>query len=171
MQQPVHPALDPSSTLAFIPPGVLTLGQETQAPPVAGEAAQPLGSEGTQSPGAPGGGGQGGAPAPTPFGGQFLFIIMGFFLLMILMQVFGGRKQKKQRQQMLSSLSKHDRVQTMGGLIGTIAEVRDDEIVLKVDEATNTKVRFARTAVQQVLKKAGSRGETSPAQEPEMANA
>jgi preprotein translocase subunit YajC len=78
---------------------------------------------------------------------------------MIVTQIFAGRKQKKQREQMLNSVQRHDRVQTVGGIIGSVAEVRDDEVVLKVDEATNTKIRVARSAISAVLKK--SSGETA----------
>ncbi len=122
------------------------------APPIAGgnsagEASQPIG-------GAPAGGGA--APSGNPFG--LLLPLILIFGVMILMQVFAGRKQKKQRTAMLSSLARHDRVQTVGGLIGTVAEVKETEILLKVDEATNTKVRVVRSAVQAVLKKAGGPG-------------
>lgn len=168
MSNTVIPALTASSIDTFPAfPGV-TLAQQTQAPPVAGEAQQPTTSEG-QQPLGPNGGQQ--AQPQSPFGGGFLLIFVGFFMLLILMQIFGGRKQKKQREQMLASLAKHDRVQTIGGVIGAIAEIRDNEIVLKVDENTNTKMRFARSSVQQVLKKAGARGETSAVEEPEMASA
>ena len=55
-------------------------------------------------------------------------------------------------QQLLSSLKKQDRVLTIGGLIGTVVEVRDDEVVLKIDENANTRARFTKNAIQQVLK-------------------
>lgn len=149
---------------AFAP----TLAQQTSAPPVAGQGGgEVTGADGASQPIGPNG-----QPTPqSPFGGGMLLIFVGFFMLLILMQVFGGRKQKKQRAEMLASLARHDRVQTVGGVIATVAEVRDNEVVLKVDEATNTKVRFARSSIQQILKKAGDRGETSPAEEPEMASA
>jgi len=133
-------------------PVLATATAAPAAPPIAGgsqpvESQQPLGSQG----GAPQG------PGPNPFGTLLLPLIL-VFGLMILMQVFAGRKQKKQRAEMLSSLSRHDRIQTVGGLIGTVAEVKDGEIVLKIDESTNTKVRVARAAVQTVLKKASGAG-------------
>ena len=143
----------------------VTLAQEATPPPM---ATQPAGA-------APGGtGAPGGAPQQAPGGApgsSFLLILLLVFGFMILLQIFSGRKQKKQRKAMLSSITKHDRVQTVGGIIGTVAEIRDDEIVLKVDEATNTKIRFARSAVQQVVRKAGARSESSQVEEPEMVNA
>ena len=78
------------------------------------------------------------------------------FAFMILTTVFGGRKEKKRRAALLGSLAKYDRVVTSGGMIGTIVEVKDDEVVIKVDESTNTKVHFSKSAVQSVLKRGSS---------------
>lgn len=105
--------------------------------------------------------GDNGAPAgaQAPSGGgfePFFVILMGMLVVMIMFSVLGGRKEKKRRAEMLSSVKRHDRVQTVGGVIGTVSEVRDDEIVVKVDESTNTKIRFARSAVQQILKSSNS---------------
>ena len=44
-------------------------------------------------------------------------------------------------------------MQTVGGLLGTIVELRDDEVVLKIDESTGTRAHVARSAVQAILKK------------------
>ncbi len=130
------------------------LAQAEAAPPVAGrpdgggavtgEAGQPLG-----------GAGGGGAPPPV-FGGQLLFLMLGLFAFMLIMQVFSGRKEKRRRAEMLASLRRHDRVVTVGGIIGHVVEVRDDEVVLKIDEATNTKIRVTRPSVQSVVKKSNA---------------
>ena len=135
-----------------------TLAQTDAAPPVAGRAD---GGAVTGAPGQPLGTPQS-APA-SPMGFQFLFLMAGLLAFMVIMQVFAGRKEKKRRAEMLGSLKRHDRVVTIGGIIGHVAEVRDDEVVLKIDEATNTKVRVTRAAVQTVLKK--SSAEERPAVE------
>ena len=68
--------------------------------------------------------------------------------------MMGGpqRKEKKRQAQLMANLRKQDKVLTIGGLIGTVVDIRDDEIVLKVDENANTRVRFTRSAIQQILK-------------------
>lgn len=127
----------------------------------------PLDGGGSSGGGAGGGGaaggaqGGGGAPPQSPFGGSFMLMLLGLFAFMIIMSMMAGRKEKKQMRDMLSSLTRHDRVMTNGGIIGVITEVRDDEIVLKVDEATNTRIRFAKSAVKTVLKHASDRGGAS----------
>jgi preprotein translocase subunit YajC len=66
--------------------------------------------------------------------------------------VFRTKKtQDKSRKEMLNSLKRGDKVQTIGGIIGTVLEARDTEVLLKVDEGSNTKMRFTRSAVHRVL--------------------
>jgi preprotein translocase subunit YajC len=65
------------------------------------------------------------------------------------------KKEKLKRQELMESLRTNDTVQTTGGIIGRIAEIRDDEVVLRVDESTNTKIRFAKVHIAGVINKAG----------------
>jgi len=57
------------------------------------------------------------------------------------------RKRQRQQQQMVQSIKKNDKVRTVGGIIGTVVDVKDDEIVLKVDESNNTKIRIMASAI------------------------
>ncbi len=116
------------------------------APPPIGETTAVEGAPGT--PAAPGGGGQ-----PTSNGFPTWFLVLPILLLVFMMVFSGGaqKKEKRRRTSMLSALAKHDKVQTVGGVIGTVLEVKDGEVILKVDETTNTKMRFAKSAVQRVL--------------------
>jgi len=96
------------------------------------------------------------------FGPEFLILMVGLMVFMFVMTAMSGRKEKRRRAELLASIQRHDRVQTVGGVIGTVVDVQDDEIVLKVDESTNTRIRFARSSVQQVLKKSSdSRSESA----------
>ena len=91
------------------------------------------------------------APASSLLGGGFLPIMLGMLVLMIVFSMFSGRKEKKRKKEMLASLKKHDMVQTIGGAIGSIVEVKPDPVILKVDENSNTRVTYARHAVASVL--------------------
>ncbi len=167
-------------TEVFMPGSLPTLAQAGGGGGGADAAGRELTGQtaagGTAATGAPGGaatGAPGSAPAAgggaqqSPlFGPSFLLIIGGLFVFMILTQMMGGRKEKKKRAEMLAGIKRHDKVQTVGGIIGTVAEVRDDELVLRVDESSNTKIRFARSAVQQVLRASGeTEVEPKPSQE------
>ena len=104
-------------------------------------------------------GGAGTPAAPTPGGGfntTFMMIMLGMLVLMIVVSSIGPRREKKKREAMISAIKKHDRVQTVGGVIGSIVELKPDQVVLKVDESANTRITFARTAIQQVLASDGS---------------
>ena len=75
-------------------------------------------------------------------------ILLGvMFLIMYLFLFRGPQKQKQQRRKLIQSLKKNDRVLTAGGIIGTIVDIKDEEVVLKVDEANNTKVRILPGAI------------------------
>lgn len=98
------------------------------------------------------------APTPGPSGSEMfikqilpLFLIIGVFWWIMSR---GRSKERRRYQEMLGSLKRNDRVQTVGGIIGTVVDVRDDEVVLKVDETSNVKMRFNRTAIKEVLRDA-----------------
>ena len=96
-------------------------------------------------------GGTGGKPA-GPFGGSsFLVVIVLMFVVMIVFSFMGQRRDRKKREAMIGAVKKHDKVQTVGGVIGSVVEVKPDTIVLKVDESANTRITFARSSIQQVL--------------------
>lgn len=134
-----------------------TLGQEgaVQAPPVAGRASQAAAQTSTGAESAPIGTVPGGPPPSSNMSPMFMILLFGILIFMIVMSSMSARKEKKKREEMLGSLGRYDRVQTIGGVIGTIVEMRDGEVVLKVDEATNTKISFAKSSIQGVLKKHG----------------
>ena len=54
---------------------------------------------------------------------------------------------------MVQSLTKNDRVQTIGGIIGTVVDIKEDEITLKIDESNNTKIKILRTAIGRNMSK------------------
>ena len=85
-------------------------------------------------------------------GGSWLPLLFLLMLVVMFVVMSGGqRKEKKKREAMLKALKKGDRIQTIGGILGSIVEVRDTEVVVKVDENANTRLRFARSAIQAVL--------------------
>ncbi len=100
------------------------------------------------------GGAPGGAPSSRGFGGPQQLIFMGFIFVMMYLLLFRGpRKKQQQHKQMMQALVKSDRVQTIGGIIGTVVDIRDDEITLKIDESNNTKVKILRSAISRNMSK------------------
>ena len=100
------------------------------------------------APGTPGAPGTTPADGPPPWLQLVPFIFLIALLLFFSMRTKKGEAQK--REDMLSKLKKGDEVQTIGGLFGRVMEVKDDRVILKVDESTNTKVACSRTAIHRV---------------------
>jgi preprotein translocase subunit YajC len=80
----------------------------------------------------------------------FLYGMIALIILMFWWSSRGKKKQEQQRRDMLSNLKKGDKVTTTSGIIGTLIEVRDDEVILKVDETNNIRMRFLRGAIMNV---------------------
>jgi preprotein translocase subunit YajC len=78
-------------------------------------------------------------------------MLIAMFVLLYFMMIRGPRKKQQQQKQMVQSLKKNDRVQTIGGMLGTILDVKDDEVLVKVDENNNTKIWFVASAIGRVL--------------------
>lgn len=92
--------------------------------------------------------------------GPFLPFLVIIILMMVVMSIFSGRAQKKQqrqRQEFLESLKRQDRVVTRGGVIGTITEIRGDEVILKVDHNNpQARLTFAKSAVDSVIRESAA---------------
>ncbi len=79
----------------------------------------------------------------------WLPILIIFYLLLIRPQ----RREQRKREMMLKGLKKNDRVVTIGGIYGVVLSVHPeaDEVTLRVDETTNTKLRVTLGAIARVL--------------------
>jgi preprotein translocase subunit YajC len=85
---------------------------------------------------------------------QDMGIMLPLVLILMLFMIMSSRSRKKQeaqKREMLENMKRGVRVQTIGGIIGNVVDVRDDRVQLKLDESNNTKVWFARSAINRVL--------------------
>ncbi|SFJ41064.1 preprotein translocase subunit YajC [Thermoflavimicrobium dichotomicum] len=79
---------------------------------------------------------------------SFIFpvlLLVVFYFLLIRPQ----QKRQKERNMMLASLKKGDKVVTIGGLHGSIVDLTEDKVTLKVSD--NTRLVFERSAINAVL--------------------
>ncbi len=133
----------------FSYPSVLlatSLASVQDAPPLAGAPAAATTSTTGEAAAVPGGAPR---PAGDPFG--MIWMLIPFVVIMVLVSVMGQRREKKKRNQLMSSIKKHDSVQTAGGIIGAVVEIKDDTIILKIDENSNVRMTFAKSSIVQVL--------------------
>lgn len=77
----------------------------------------------------------------------FGLVILIFYFLIIRPQ----NKKKKDTQNMLSSLQPKDKVATVGGIRGVVQSVKENTVVLKVDDGT--KIEFSKSAIANVLER------------------
>ncbi len=75
-------------------------------------------------------------------GGSLSFILMLalMFLVMWLFMIRPQRKQQKELEKFRSELKKGDRVVTAGGIYGTVADIQDKSILIKVDGEVKLRV-------------------------------
>lgn len=78
----------------------------------------------------------------------FILMFAVFYFLLIRPQ----QKKQKARNSLLSQLKKGDKISTVGGLHGTIVELTDDTVVLRVNDTT--KMTFDRSAINTVINSA-----------------
>jgi len=99
--------------------------------------------------GAPQGGAAGGSAS-----GQMMttFVTFGLVILIFYFLIIRPQnKKQKQTQKMIAALKKGDKVATIGGIRGTVTSVKEQTVVVKVDE--NSKIEFSKNAVASVLDK------------------
>lgn len=72
-----------------------------------------------------------------------ILIIVIFYFMLIRPQ----KKREKETQQMRSNLEVGDEIITVGGIIGTVVVIRDDNLVIETG-SDRSKVRIARWAIQ-----------------------
>ncbi len=97
------------------------------------------------------------APAGKPAPGWWLaltnfmpLILLGLLLYFLL--IAPQRRKQKETQKMIEAIAKGDRVSTIGGILGTVVNVQGNEVTLKVDENSNAKIRFQKSAIAGVEK-------------------
>jgi len=77
-----------------------------------------------------------------------MILPIGAIVLLFIWMSRKPKKEEQRRKEMLSNLKKGDKITTIGGIVGTVMEVREEEVTVKVDESSNTRMRFAKWAVR-----------------------
>lgn len=81
------------------------------------------------------------------FSGSGMFIIMMIVLLLVM--IIPQRKRDKKIKDMLASIKVGDRVRTIGGIYGTVTNIKDDIITISVGP-DKARLVFARGAIANV---------------------
>lgn len=93
--------------------------------------------------------GGGGAAASGQGFQSTLFVLIAFFAIFYFLIIRPQQRRQKETKKMLTALKRGDRVLTSGGIFGTVWDVKEDLIVLKLSE--ELKVEVTKSAVQAVV--------------------
>lgn len=81
-----------------------------------------------------------GAGQPQGAGGGVWIMIIAMFVIMWLFMIRPQRKQQKELEKFRNSLKRGDKVVTAGGIYGTVDEIKDRTVLIKVDGEVKLRV-------------------------------
>jgi len=84
-------------------------------------------------------------------GGNFMIMMVLMFAMMYFVLIRPQRKKQKALQEQMASLKKDDRVVTIGGMHGIVANVKERTVILKLSDTV--RVEFEKSAVATIIKK------------------
>jgi preprotein translocase subunit YajC len=109
-----------------------------------------------------------GGDNPPPGGGlsAMLLPIIAIFFLFYFILLRPQKREQARRKSMLDAIKKNDHVVTAGGIYGIVVNVHREanEVTIKVDEGTNTKLRMTLGSIAHVL---GEEAAEQPAGKPQ----
>ena len=84
-------------------------------------------------------------PAPQGQGYGFLIMMALVFVVMYFFMIRPQTKRQKELRKFQESLQKGDKIVTTGGIYGKVWEVRDQFIIIEIDD--NVKIRCDKSAI------------------------
>ena len=97
--------------------------------------------------------------------GGIVSMVLPIALIFVIFYVFIIRpqnKKQKETQKMIDALKKGDKVVTIGGIHGVISSVKDQTVIVKVDD--DAKIEFTRSAIASVIVDKPAKEEEKPAE-------
>lgn len=85
------------------------------------------------------------APAAQGGGWSMWIMLILIFVVMWFFMIRPQRKQQKELDNFRNSLKNGDKVVTIGGIYGTVCEVRDNDVLIEIDK--NVKIRVSKQAL------------------------
>jgi len=82
---------------------------------------------------------------PVSQGNAMLFVFIAMFLIMYLLIIKPQRQKQLEHDKMIRALKKNDEVITIGGIHGTIINVKENTVILRI--ADNVKIELQKNAI------------------------
>jgi preprotein translocase subunit YajC len=76
------------------------------------------------------------------------------FIIFYFMLIRPQRQKEKEHQKMLGNLNKNDEIVTSSGIHGTIVNVKDKTVILRIDE--NVKIEIEKNCVAYIKRRQGN---------------
>lgn len=90
-------------------------------------------------------------------GGNMIFMMVIMFAIIYFLMIRPEQKKQKERQKMINEIKKGDRVVTIGGVFGTVGNVKENSVMVKIAE--NTVVEVRKGAVSDVVNNKQDKGD------------
>lgn len=81
---------------------------------------------------------------------QFLPLLIIMFAIMYFLIIRPQKTKEKKRLEMISNVRKQDKIVTVGGLHGVVVSVKESEVIVRVDDTKDVKLRIDKSAITSV---------------------
>ncbi len=81
---------------------------------------------------------------------QFLPLLIIMFAIMYFLIIRPQKTKEKKRLAMISNVRKQDKIVTTGGVHGVVTSVKESEVVVRVDDAKDVKLKIDKSAITSI---------------------
>ena len=81
---------------------------------------------------------------------QFLPLLIIMFAIMYFLIIRPQKTKEKKRLELISNVRKQDRIVTTGGVHGVVTSVKENEVLIRVDDAKDVKLKIDKSAITSV---------------------
>ncbi len=81
---------------------------------------------------------------------QFLPLLIIMFAIMYFLIIRPQKTKEKKRLAMISNVRKQDKIVTVGGVHGVVVSVKESEVIVRVDDTKDVKLKIDKSAITSV---------------------
>jgi len=82
---------------------------------------------------------------------QFLPLLIIMFAIMYFLIIRPQKQKEKKRLALISNVRKQDKIVTTGGMHGVVTSVKENEVIVRVDDAKDVKLKIDKSAITSVI--------------------
>ena len=81
---------------------------------------------------------------------QFLPLLIIMFAIMYFLIIRPQKQKEKKRKALISNVRKQDKIVTTGGVHGVVTSVKENEVIVRVDDAKDVKIKIDKSAITSI---------------------